>query len=76
MIKPITVQPINLLHVVQGSDSICKIHIPAPKSGTNGTQGVLNGRFRFGSVLLNTIIEIHTIENAISVPIDTNSLKT
>ena len=46
--KPRIVQPIILSHVLQGRDTICMIHIAAPKSGTNGTSGVLNGRFRSG----------------------------
>ena len=76
MIKPITLHPISLSHVFQGRDNIWMIHIAAPNNGKNGTNGVLNGRFRLGCVLRSTTMEIHTIVNAIRVPIDTNSLRT
>lgn len=74
--NPKIVQPIILSHVLQGRDTICTIHIAAPKSGTNGTSGVLNGRFRSGCVLRSITIDIQTIVNAINVPIDTSSLST
>lgn len=70
------VHTISLTHVLQGKDTICIIQIPAPSKGTNGTSGVLNGRLRFGSVFLRMSIDIHTMVNAINVPIDTNSLST
>ena len=40
-----------------------------PKIGTNGTKGVLNSRFIFGSVFLKTITEIQTNMKANKVPI-------
>lgn len=48
----------------------------APNMGTNGTNGVRNGRLRLGSVLRNIRIDIQTIVKAIKVPIETNSLNT
>jgi len=48
----------------------------APNEGINHTNGTLNGRLSSGCVFRNTITEIHTMVNAISVPIDTNSLST
>jgi len=46
--NPITVQPISLLHVVHGRETICIIQIAAPNMGMKGTKGVLNGRLRSG----------------------------
>jgi len=47
--------------------------INAPNRGTNGTQGVLNGRGAFGSVFLIMSIPMQTIINASNVPIETSS---
>ena len=58
-----------------GSETICAKQINAPRIGTVGTQGVLNGRGISGCVFLKTMILIHTIANASKVPIDTNSPK-
>ena len=41
--------------------------------GTNGTRGVLNGRFRSGLCLRRTITDADTIINAASVPMFTSS---
>ena len=44
-----------------------------PRIGTTGTIGVLKGRGMFGRLYLSTITPKHTITNASSVPIETNS---
>lgn len=76
MAKPISIHIINLSHVSSGSAAICARHISAPKIGTNGIKGTLNGRRISGWVLRSTKTEIHTIVNAANVPIDTNSPNT
>ena len=43
------------------------------KIGTNGTNGVLKGRFNSGLVLLRIIMDAETIIKAARVPIFTNS---
>ena len=42
------------------------------KIGTNGTKGVLNGRFKSGFCFLRMIMDTETIMNAARVPIFTN----
>lgn len=59
-----------------GKASICAKHIPAPRIGTKGTNGVLKGRIMSGCVLRSTIMDTQTIVNASSVPIETNSPNT
>jgi hypothetical protein len=59
--------------VSSGNDAICKKHIEAPRIGTTGTQGVLNGRFMSGLDFLSTKTLIQTIIKARRVPIETNS---
>ena len=47
--------------------------MPAPKMGTRGTRGALNGLDKFGFCRLKTIIPTQTITNASKVPMETNS---
>lgn len=76
MTIPTSVQRIKRSHVVHGSDNICITQKKAPSDGMSHTNGTLKGRFNSGCVLRNTITEIHTIANAIKVPIETSSLNT
>ena len=63
----------SLNHVSSGKDAICRKHIEAPRIGTRGTHGVLNGRLMSGFDFLNTQTLRQTIIKASNVPIETNS---
>jgi len=59
--------------VSSGKDAICRKQIDAPRIGTRGTHGVLNGRSMLGLDFLRTRTLRQTIINARRVPIDTSS---
>lgn len=64
---------ISLSHVSNGREAIWRKQIEAPRIGTTGTHGVLNGLSMSGLVFLRTITLIQTIIKASNVPIETSS---
>ena len=66
---------ISLSQVSPGNANICMKQTNAPRRGTNGTQGVLNGRGASGSVFRIIKMPIQTIIKASNVPMDTSSPK-
>lgn len=59
--------------VVKSSDTIIPPQTSIPKIGTNGTNGVLNGRSKVGSDLRSKIIATQTNTKANNVPNDVKS---
>ena len=71
--KPITIQIAATDNVVTSRDTIIPPQTRIPKIGTKGTNGVLNGRSKSGSVLRSKIIATHTKTKANNVPNDVKS---
>src|SRR5690606_36540671 len=66
---PIAIQIPSRSQLSTGSEPINRIHTITHNTGINGTNGVLNGRYAFGSVFLNITTPIHTREKANRAPI-------
>ncbi|MNL17557.1 hypothetical protein D3C87_1386570 [compost metagenome] len=66
---PITIHIPKRSHDSIGKEAIISTHTNIPNIGTSGTNGVLNGLSKFGSVLRNTRIPIQTNVKANKVPI-------
>jgi hypothetical protein len=75
MTSPMPIQYNNLSQVSHGRLNICSRQMAAPASGTQGTRGVLNGRWRSGLFFLRITMLMHTMVNASNVPMETSSLR-
>ena len=73
MLKPIASHTKNRMCVMVGSSAIRNKQKIMAKIGINGTNGVLNGRFKSGFSLRRIMIDADTIIKAARVPMFTNS---